>query len=139
MSKVTAPGGTIPQAGAVPFRTLDDGSVEVLLITNSNGKWIVPKGGIDDGHTARQTAHIECLEEAGVRGILLTSELGHYSYTKAEGSHRVQLFALRVTEILSSWPENKRRKRQWLTVKDAASRVEFEDLSRVIARVTSVA
>jgi len=139
MGKLTAPEGIISQAGAVPFRRLDDGSVEVLLITNSNGKWIVPKGGIDEGHTARQTAHIECMEEAGVRGVLLNSELGHYSYEKADGAHRVQLFALRVTEVLSIWPENKRRKRQWLAVKEAAHRVEFSDLSRVIEKIISVA
>lgn len=125
----------VEQAGAVPFRINADGSLELLLITNAQGKWIVPKGGIDPGNTPRQTAHIECMEEAGVRGVLLPGELGHFTYHKSDADHRVTLFALRVTEVLPSYPESKRRKRAWITKDEAAKRVPFPDLAKIIAKL----
>lgn len=126
---------TIPQAGAVPFRLGHDGKLQVLLITNSQDMWIVPKGGIDPGNTARQTAHIECMEEAGVRGVLVTGELGHYEYHKNDSDHRVTLYALRVTEILPSWPEYKRRKRAWFDLNQAVTIAAFPELAKLIGKV----
>lgn len=129
------PNQTIPQAGAVPFRVSDDGQVQVLLINNSAGNWIVPKGGIDEGHTPRQMAHIETFEEAGVRGDLLAGDLGYYEYEKDDERCRVTLFAMRVREVLPSWPENKRRKRVWMSVQDASKKVAFEGLAAAINKL----
>src|SRR5262249_26119697 len=52
------------QAAAIPIK---DGMV--CLITSSNGKrWVIPKGLIDPGHTAGESALLESWEEAGLVG-----------------------------------------------------------------------
>ena len=49
----------IRQSGAIPLR-----NGRVCLITSSNGKrWVIPKGLIDPGHTAGETALQEAWEE----------------------------------------------------------------------------
>ena len=35
------------QAGAIPFRLVDGGDVEFLVITSTKGNWIFPKGIIE--------------------------------------------------------------------------------------------
>ncbi|CAN5750697.1 NUDIX hydrolase [soil metagenome] len=127
------------QAGAIPFRPLPKGGVEVMLITNTVGKWIVPKGGVDEGHTPRQGAVIECFEEAGVRGTLLPGEVGHYDYEKNGEACRVILYALRVTEVLTDWPEARRRKRIWLPLAEAVKRVAFPNLAQVLRKLAETA
>ena len=40
---------------------------EVLLVTSSNGRWILPKGWPIDGMTASEAAQQEAWEEGGVK------------------------------------------------------------------------
>ena len=40
---------------------------EVLLITSSHGRWILPKGWPIEGKSGRETALTEAWEEAGVK------------------------------------------------------------------------
>lgn len=126
----------VVQAGAVPVRWTDSGrSLEVLLITNRAGRWIVPKGKIERDQTARQAAKIECREEAGVIGSIMPGELGHYEYTKDGDVHRVRLFALRVHRELRVWDEQDRRQRRWMRLEKAASRVGIAALSDVLQKI----
>src|SRR5438128_5122849 len=83
---VSLPGGVamatvtefIRQAAAIPIR-----DNQVCLITSSNGKrWIIPKGLIDPGHTAGESALQEAWEEAGLVGILSPHPVGSYVYEK---------------------------------------------------------
>jgi 8-oxo-dGTP pyrophosphatase MutT (NUDIX family) len=132
------------QAGAVPYRVDSAGIIRVCLITNREGGWIVPKGKIDPGHSARQAAVIECYEEAGVRGTLHREPLGAYSYLKpqrpgpggefaAPRRCKVRLFALRVSQELNKWPERGERTRQWMPISMATRRAAFADLAHAIA------
>src|SRR5690349_4267028 len=64
----TRPPWFYKQAGMIPYRRTDTG-LEILLITSKRrGNWIVPKGIIDPGETAIQSACKEAYEEAGVKG-----------------------------------------------------------------------
>ena len=54
-------------AGAVVFRLTRDGPRYLLVEANGNrGRWVFPKGHIEDGETAVDTALREVTEEAGV-------------------------------------------------------------------------
>lgn len=141
----------IVQAGAVPYRVDAAGIIRVCLITNREGGWIVPKGKIDPGHSARQAAVIECYEEAGLRGTLHREPLGAYTYHKparrsvdTDGpampprSCTVRLFALRVAEELTKWPEREERRRKWLPISRAIRMAAFSDLSTAIAALRGV-
>lgn len=123
------------QSAAVPYR-IADGHAEVLLITSiSKGRWIVPKGVVEPHLTPAASAAQEAYEEAGVRGTAEGPALGHYRYEKWGGVCRVEVFALRVTEVLDPWPEKDARKRAWVPIADAAERVAEKKLAKLIRKL----
>ena len=118
----------IRQAAAIPVK---DGAV--CLITSSNGKrWVVPKGLIDPGHTAGETALVESWEEAGLVGVLRPEPVGSYLYSKYGHTYHVTVFLMQVTESRSEWPEKQVRQRNWLSVPQALERIEDAGLREVV-------
>ena len=86
------------QASAIPYRRRGE-QLEFCLITSvSNGRWGFPKGLIDPGETAPQTALKEAREEAGIVGRVVGKPLGRYSYRKWNTSLAVTVFLMEVTE-----------------------------------------
>ena len=120
------------QAAVVPYRRRGR-DFEIALITTSDGKrWILPKGWIDEGESARESALREAEEEAGLLGRVVGSALARYVYAKAEGHRAVAVFLMRVTEELDRWPEDHRRRR-WVSLTEAPERLERDELRRVVA------
>ena len=63
--KKTSP---VPQAGAIAFKIVDDSPLILLVRAKKTpDDWIFPKGHIELGETAEETAARELAEEAGVR------------------------------------------------------------------------
>lgn len=121
------------QAGAIPFRW-SSGRLEVALITRRQGKhWIVPKGNIEPGESARRSALREATEEAGLVGRIGLRPFGVYEYRKGREARTVVVFLLEVTRELSSWSEDHLRDRKWLQVERAIERVRERGL-RVLLR-----
>jgi 8-oxo-dGTP pyrophosphatase MutT (NUDIX family) len=129
--------GSVPnhfyrQSAVIPLRRRG-GEAEVLLITSRKGKrWVIPKGVIDLGSSAAESAAREAWEEAGIRGTLAEKELGRYRYEKWGGVCTVRVFLLAVEEEADRWPESGTRKREWLGVEEAAARVDEESLRQLI-------
>jgi len=116
----------------VPYRITDAG-IEVLLITSRGGKrWIIPKGIIDPGTTAVESACKEAYEEAGVGGKPGATAVGKYQYEKWGGVCTVEVFPLEVSTVLEKWPESAIRHRQWMSAKEAAKEVKEPDLKQFI-------
>jgi ADP-ribose pyrophosphatase YjhB (NUDIX family) len=68
-----------PTAGGVVFRRSkkNQDKIEILLIQDSKERWTIPKGHIEEGETARQTAEREIrwkLVHGWVRSISVTAE-----------------------------------------------------------------
>lgn len=122
------------QSAVVPYR-LVKGEIEVLLITTRKGRWIIPKGIIEPGLSAAESAAKEALEEAGAMGELDENEIGNYSYEKWGGICHVRVFLLRATKLLDTWDEQSFRRRQWLPLKEAIATVQDEALRKVLKRV----
>jgi phosphohistidine phosphatase len=119
------------QAAVVAYR-VRRGVVEVALITTSDGKrWILPKGWIDEGESAAESALREAMEEAGLLGRVVGAALARYEYAKSAGRRGVAVFLMRVTEELERWPENHRRRR-WVSLEKAAERVDCDHMRRVV-------
>jgi phosphohistidine phosphatase len=120
------------QAAVVPYRARRGGRIEIALITSSDGKrWILPKGWIDEGESAEESALREAEEEAGLIGRVVGSALARYVHAKDEGRRVVAVFLMCVTEELDSWPEDHRRRR-WMPLDEAAERLERDELRRVV-------
>jgi 8-oxo-dGTP pyrophosphatase MutT (NUDIX family) len=54
-----------PTSGGIVFRNIGKG-MEILLIQDAKDRWTNPKGHIEEGETAQQTAKREIAEEAGL-------------------------------------------------------------------------
>lgn len=113
---------------------------EVLLVTSSSGRWILPKGWPIDGLSAAQAAQQEAWEEAGVAsGALDETAIGSYLAEKrfdngAVVPCEIQVYPLNVTDMADTYPEDDRRDRQWVPIAEAPKLVEEEGLQQLLAR-----
>ncbi len=114
------PGGPPPQqAAAIPFRHRE-GAVEICLITTIRaGRWTIPKGFIDPGETAPETAVKEAREEAGVHGRVVGGPVGYHDIAKEGGRYRVAVYLMHVDRVDDAWEEQSLRQRRWVSVRRA--------------------
>ncbi len=123
------------QVGAVPVRVGEDGELEVLLITTrGRARWTVPKGWPMRGLADHQAAAREALEEAGVRGHVDPTPIGAFDYAKKNrrGPFRVTLYRLDVEAQQRRFRERGQRKSQWLSIDEAADRIEWPGLAAAV-------
>ena len=114
---MTSRGPIYPQSSVIPFRDRE-GRVEVLVVSNQDGdRWVFPKGLIDEGLSASESAAKEAMEEAGITGPVDPDPLGEYDYCKWGGTCRVEVFLMRVEAEQAEWEES-HRTRRWMDMKD---------------------
>ena len=132
MSCMSAKIALIQQSGVIPYR-IQDGELEVMLITSSTGKrWVIPKCIIEPNMTPQDSAAKEAWEEAGLLGNVLPVALGTYAYQKGGGIFHVEVFLLQVENVLEDWPEAVKRKRQWVSPAKAVKRVDEPQLKQIL-------
>lgn len=128
---------SIEQSAALPYRWSRAG-LEVMLVTSrTTHRWVLPKGSIGSGLTAYEAAVLEAWEEAGVEGRIGRSCVGVYAYTKRNEKKQkrclVKVFPLRVACVLPNWPERRERRRQWVSFRIAAARVQEVSLKKILS------
>lgn len=137
---LTAEGPTkLPiQTGALPWRLGRKKRLEVLLVTGRrSNRWMIPKGWPMVGKSLAEAAEQEAFEEAGVKGTIDSRPLGSFVHTKQSlptGDLDVSIVVhpMCVERELPKWPEIGQRKRKWFSLKEAASRVDSEELGALI-------
>lgn len=125
----------IEVAAAVPFRLDEHGVVQVLLVTSASGAWIVPKGGIERGQTPEGAALAEAWEEAGVEGCITGERLGVWHTTRRGKAVVAGVYPLLVERCASRWPEDHRRNRRWVSVRQAVEVVESAEVRAALVRL----
>ena len=126
------------QAAALPYRYCGRSGdpVEVLLVTSSSGRWIIPKGDIDDGMEPHLAAEKDAFEEGGVTGKIAPRSIGSFRTCKrqdgAEIPVEVDVFPLEVDEEVERWPEMGQRQRRWLRPHEAAACVDEAQLAAIV-------
>jgi len=127
------------QAAALPVKR-DGSRLRVLLVTSrQDGRWILPKGKVEDDESPSEGAAREAFEEAGIKGRAGDAPLGTYRYLKQVEEHRaisstVTVFPMLVRKELQKWPEAKERKRRWFPLKTAAEKVGDWELGLLLKR-----
>lgn len=120
------------QSATIPYR-IRKGEIEVLLITTrKKGKWIIPKGWIDDDLYPHTSAEKEALEEAGVRGEVSSVSLGCYRHGSSDDDPIVEVFLMRVDREQPTWPEDGERERRWVSLDEAYEHVDEEGLKSIL-------
>lgn len=113
---------------------------EVLLVTSSSGRWILPKGWPIDGMTCPEAAAQEAWEEGGVKASKVgKSSLGSYFSRKTYNSGRSEpcetmVFKLTVADVKDDFPEANRRERIWVSPAKAAEMVDNAQLKSLLAK-----
>ncbi len=128
-----------PTAGGVIYRrpVKDPSKIEILLLQDSKGRWTIPKGHIEEGETARQTAQREITEETGLKKMKVGSWLGKINFRYRRGDSLVlmttEIFlveALGQTEDIK--PEKWMNGLTWLSAKEALDKIEYDDIGKLI-------
>ena len=127
---------SIQQSGALPFQIRDESLWVLLVQSNTSKRWIFPKGNLEPGLSASESAYFEAFEEAGVLGTISTRSIGSYKYRKKpeKGGElcRVRLYPLEVTQILDFYPERSTRPRTWLGVEEALGTIGEPKLKTIL-------
>ncbi len=128
----------IKQSAVLPYRWRK-GKLEILLVTSlDTGRWVIPKGNIAAGLTARGSAIKEAFEEAGITGKTAEESIGAFNYAKTELKGgwvcRVDVFPMRVKEEVCKWPEKGQRHREWKPLGAAAAVVDEDELRRLMLK-----
>ncbi|MCF6445055.1 NUDIX hydrolase [Nereida sp. MMG025] len=125
------------QFAALPFRVSHD-KLQVLLITSRRTKrWIVPKGWPMEGVSPMDAAATEAFEEAGVEGKAYPQCVGLFSYQKDRGDLEdlpcvAMVYPIKVTRLLSDYPEKNERRRKWFSIKKAVTKVHEPELRAIL-------
>ena len=127
-----------PTAGGIVFRpTADSKDIEILLIQDSKNRWTIPKGHIEPGETAKQTAVREIGEESGLKEVEVISWLGkiHFKYRRAE---KLVLMTTQVY-LVQSLDKNERPTKEkwmngirWFTFSEALDAIEYADIEKLM-------
>ncbi|MEJ2425335.1 MAG: histidine phosphatase family protein [Candidatus Thiodiazotropha sp.] len=124
------------QSAVIPYR-MRQGKVEFLVIGSQKQKhWVVPKGIVEPGMSLQDSAAKEALEEAGITGVVGEETLGQYEYKKWGGVCTVQVYPMRVEQILpeDAWEES-HRGREWVSVQKAIQRIEQSALKKILKQL----
>ncbi|WP_417536198.1 histidine phosphatase family protein [Methylophaga sp.] len=126
------------QSGVLAYRWHNE-QLQVLLVSKQDReKWGIPKGIIEPGLSATESASKEAMEEAGVIGNIHEDALGCFQHNKWGGICEVKVYPMRVTELAddTQW-ESEKRRRQWFVVDSAARVINKPDLVDMIRALTA--
>lgn len=126
------------QIGALPLILLENGQVEVYLVTTRGGqRWIIPKGNPMRGLSDCDVAALEAREEAGVIGTVLDPCLGEFKFRGRNKKCSVSVYALIVEEKLLHWEEVSERKWRRCDLKTARALVCSRSLASLLGSLSA--
>lgn len=127
-----------PTAGGVIFRrSKKDKKIEILLIQDAKNRWTIPKGHIEEGESAKETAEREIREETGLQEMKVMNWLGKINFRYRRASSLV----LMTTEIFLVQargnsddlnPEDWMNGIKWFPAAEALDKIEYEDIGKII-------
>ena len=125
----------IAQAGAVVVR-LDGAEPRFLLVKARRDPrvWIFPKGHVEEGETAEQTALREAQEEAGVLGRVL-APLGALDFESGGRPLHVEYF---LVELLGDAAWSEQRPFTWGTYAETRDRIEYANARELLTKARTL-
>ncbi len=127
-----------PTAGGIVYRPAKNGKgVEILMIRDYKNRWTIPKGHIEEGENARQTAEREIREETGLQEMDVLDWLGKINFRYRRANSLVlmttEIFLVRAmgdTDKVQS--EEWMSSLGWMSSNDALEKIEYDDIGKLI-------
>lgn len=127
-----------PTAGGVVWRrNKKSGDIEILLIQDAKDRWTVPKGHIEEGETARETAEREIREETGLQEMKVMGWLGKINF-RYRRQNSLVLMSTQIYLVQAMGDTSDLKKEDWMnglawsSAKEAMDRIEYEDIGKLI-------
>lgn len=126
-----------PTSGGIVFRRDKNDQVEILLIQDAKDRWTIPKGHIEEGETAQQTAKREIGEEAGLTNVDVLGWLGkiHFRYRRVD---KLVLMTTQIYLVKAKGDTDAIKKEEWMKdirwfkFHDALDQIEYEDIGKLM-------
>lgn len=126
-----------PTAGGIVFRRDKNDQIEILLIQDAKDRWTIPKGHIEEGETAQQTARREIGEEAGLMNVDVLGWLGkiHFRYRRVD---KLVLMTTQIYLVRALGDTDAIKKEDWMNdirwfkFHDALDEIEYEDIGKLM-------
>ncbi len=127
-----------PTSGGIVFRIAKDGKdIEILLIQDSKNRWTIPKGHIEPGENAKQTAIREIGEESGLHHVDVLTWLGkiHFKYRRQD---KLVLMTTQIYLVRALDQHEKPQKEKWMNgirwfrFSDALEAIEYDDIEKLM-------
>lgn len=126
-----------PTAGGIVFRRTKANKLEILLIQDAKDRWTIPKGHIEEGETAQETALREIGEEAGITESEAICWLGkiHFRYRRM---NTLVLMTTQIYLVKALGDTNAIKKEEWMNgikwfeFHDALDKIEYEDIGKLM-------
>jgi 8-oxo-dGTP pyrophosphatase MutT (NUDIX family) len=127
-----------PTSGGIVWRrNATTNAVEILLIQDAKNRWTIPKGHIEPGENARQTAEREIMEETGLKRVKVMNWLGKINFRYRRLNSLVlmttQIYLVRAhgdTDDLAK--EEWMNGIEWMSSAKALDMIEYEDIGKII-------
>jgi diadenosine hexaphosphate hydrolase (ATP-forming) len=128
-----------PTSGGIVFRHTKNEDLEILLIQDAKDRWTIPKGHIEEGETASQTARREIGEEAGLHDVDMLGWLGkiHFRYRRID---RLVLMTTQIYLVRVRTDGNEIQKEEWMNgikwfpFNEALDLIEYEDIAKLMLK-----
>ncbi|MBQ6394002.1 NUDIX domain-containing protein [Candidatus Saccharibacteria bacterium] len=127
-----------PTSGGIVFRiSKDRKDIEILLIQDSKNRWTIPKGHIEPGENAKQTAIREIGEESGLHHISALCWLGKINF-KYRRMDKLVLMTTQIYLVRSLDDHEIPQKEKWMNgikwfkFADALDAIEYEDIEKLM-------
>lgn len=126
-----------PTSGGIVFRKNKEGGIEILLIQDAKDRWTIPKGHIEEGETAQETARREIGEEAGLTSVDMLGWLGkiHFRYRRVD---KLVLMTTQIYLVRARGDTDAIKKEEWMngikwfSFNDALDAIEYEDIGKLM-------
>ncbi len=128
-------------AGGVVFRR-DGGEPRILLLRHTGGKWMLPKGTIEEGETPEAVAVREVREETGLSHVRVMADLGeerYYFFWRSEDTYydkTVRYFLLEFLGVEEARPQAEEGfvACEWVPLDEAIDRIKYKETRDVVRR-----